>query len=219
MKTFYVYIYYTPDKIPIYVGKGTGNRSNKHLYSNTNVHLNNKIKKLKSENLKPIISIIECLDEKDAFNKEKQLILEIGREDLGLGTLYNHTDGGEGISNPSIESRRKMSLAKLGKSSSKRGIPMSLEQKIKLSKALSGRIITKESRLKMSKTRKGRSHSKQHSNQISMALTGHSVSDETKLKISNAAKNQFSKILVCPICNHHGKGPQMYQRHFKNCKY
>lgn len=43
--------------------------------------------------------------------------------------------------------------------------------------------------------------------------------DEVKKKISAGAKKQFSTPLICPNCGHTGKGPWMYQKHFKNCKY
>ena len=42
--------------------------------------------------------------------------------------------------------------------------------------------------------------------------------DEVKEKLRKAAKAQFSKPLVCPHCKTEGKGPWMYQKHFKNCK-
>ena len=42
--------------------------------------------------------------------------------------------------------------------------------------------------------------------------------DEVREKIRQAAKVQFSTPLVCPNCSFEGRGPWMYQRHFKNCK-
>jgi len=46
-------------------------------------------------------------DEKAALARERELIALLGRHDLGLGPLTNQTDGGEGTSNPSEESRQK----------------------------------------------------------------------------------------------------------------
>jgi hypothetical protein len=43
----------------------------------------------------------------DALARERTLIKLFGRHDLGLGPLTNQTDGGEGASNPSEESRER----------------------------------------------------------------------------------------------------------------
>jgi predicted XRE-type DNA-binding protein len=60
--------------------------------------------------------IQEFPSEADALAAEMFLIAYYGRKDLGTGCLRNRTDGGEGISNPSTETRRKLSLLHLGKS-------------------------------------------------------------------------------------------------------
>lgn len=46
-------------------------------------------------------------DETAALARERALIAEIGRHDLRRGPLTNQTDGGEGTSNPSEESRQR----------------------------------------------------------------------------------------------------------------
>jgi len=113
---FYVYVYLDPRKKsnykygefefdfePFYVGKGSGFRDKCHLNEyNLNFissYKNNKIKKILSENLSPIIiRVKKNLLENDAFNLEVELIRLIGRNDLGLGPLTNLTNGGDGIS-------------------------------------------------------------------------------------------------------------------------
>jgi hypothetical protein len=51
----------------------------------------------------------------DACELEKTYIKQYGRKDLGLGLLVNMTDGGDGISNISDETKKKMSNKKIDK--------------------------------------------------------------------------------------------------------
>ena len=118
---FYVYIYLDPRKPgkyyypgvnttflyePFYVGKGSKYRLNKHLNSVQagskyvfNSFKVGKIKHILNEGLQPYIIILyNNLLEKDAFNLEKETIINIGRNDLRKGPLCNFTNGGEGSS-------------------------------------------------------------------------------------------------------------------------
>lgn len=61
-----------------------------------------------------VIVIHKDLSWEDVCKLEKQYIKQIGRRDLRLGSLVNHTDGGDGIINLSAAIRKKMSLKKLG---------------------------------------------------------------------------------------------------------
>lgn len=94
---FYTYAYLRKsDGTPYYVGKGCGKR----VYdSSHNV-------KVPDDNDR-IIFLKQNLTEEEAFNHEKYMIAVLGRKDLGTGILRNMSDGGEGHSNPSPESRRK----------------------------------------------------------------------------------------------------------------
>ena len=65
--------------------------------------------------------LFEKLSWEEACIKEKSLILEYGRRDLGLGTLVNLTDGGDGKCNLAQESRDKISKANKGKISAFKG--------------------------------------------------------------------------------------------------
>jgi hypothetical protein len=99
MKKYYTYELIDPrnDKV-FYVGKGKHKRMYYH-YSTVkngnnlyNGKLNNKLKKLIKENLKPIYKkVFETDIEQEAFNKEIELIKFYGRE-----TLCNLTEGGTG---------------------------------------------------------------------------------------------------------------------------
>jgi len=180
MNNFYVYIYLDPRKPgiyryrdfefdfePFYVGKGKSSRwkIENHIDKNDNSKwLTNKINKIGIKNI-IVKKIYTLLEELTAFNLEKELISSIGRKDLKLGPLINFTDGGEGGSNPSQETREKRSLS------------------------LKGRLITKESIIKMVATRKANgSYKKSLENREKLRIAGYKriQSEETKRKISKA---------------------------------
>ena len=75
------------------------------------------------------------MTEEDAFKLEKHLIKSIGRRDLGLGTLVNMTDGGEGLINCSEITKDKLR------------IPFSQERRTNISKAKKGKSVTKEMKI------------------------------------------------------------------------
>ena len=86
---------------PYYIGKGKKGRA-------YNYHRRTPVPKDKSN----IIILKENLSEEDAFAHEKEMIKFYGRKDLGTGILMNWTDGGEGPSNPSPETRKRMMESK-----------------------------------------------------------------------------------------------------------
>jgi hypothetical protein len=94
---FYVYAYLRKDKTPYYVGKGKEGRA----YSKDRV-----IKPPKDKSR--IVFLRKGLTEDKAFEWERFYIKHYGRIDTGTGILHNLTDGGEGNSNPSEETREKM---------------------------------------------------------------------------------------------------------------
>jgi len=105
VKEYYTYQYLRLDRSPYYVGKGVGNRawhSHKHHRPPKDV---NRI-------------LIQCWsDEATALAYERYLIDFWGRRDLGTGILNNHSDGGEGLSNPSDATRKKLTMSHLGNNS------------------------------------------------------------------------------------------------------
>lgn len=111
-KPHYVYVLCKPDNGPFYVGKGVGSRVLQHeAEARTTRRLSHKLNVIRSLHRNGQ-SVIYRLDsffdlEADALARERALIREIGRHDLGLGPLTNQTDGGEGVSNPSEESRER----------------------------------------------------------------------------------------------------------------
>jgi uncharacterized protein len=111
-KPFYVYVLHNPDGAPFYVGKGVAERILQHEAEARNTrrltHKLNVIRMLHRKSL-PVHYRFDGFfdDELAALARERHLIQTIGRHDLKLGPLTNQTDGGEGTSNPSEESRQK----------------------------------------------------------------------------------------------------------------
>ena len=104
---FYVYLYLDPVNFDtFYVGKGTGQRWKLCTHRpEHNKWLARKINKIGAENI--LIKMINCKSEEHAFQLEKEIIQQFGRRDLGLGTLLNMTDGGEGLSGAIWTDERK----------------------------------------------------------------------------------------------------------------
>ena len=89
---YYIYIHYTPDNIPFYVGKGIKNRClHKHSRS---YWWNNIVNKYGY-----YIKIQEInLNEDECLQREIYWIKYFGRKQYQEGTLINLTNGGEGVS-------------------------------------------------------------------------------------------------------------------------
>lgn len=172
--TYYVYVYFDPSKDlePFYVGKGKGNRSHGHLTRVDTHPFTHRIQKMARQGVIPIIERYEGLSEEAALSLEVALIAEIGRKDLGKGTLLNLTDGGEGSSGliHTKESKEKISKASKARPSNRKGKKLSEETKAKLAKAATGKRHTEESKKKMSENREYKGHSAEVRERISQTL-------------------------------------------------
>jgi hypothetical protein len=171
MNDFYTYAYLRKNRTPYYVGKGTENR----IYST-----NRRVKPPKDKSR--IIFLKQNLTEQEAFIHERYMIGVFGRIDLGTGILRNLTDGGEGVSNPSEETRRKMSEAHKNPSE---------ETRRKMSESHTGKTLSEETRKKLSEAKKNSSEETRR--KYSEAQKGKTRSEETRRKMSEAKKNPSEK--------------------------
>jgi len=207
-RNFYVYLYVSPMKKgkycyqnisflfePIYIGKGQNERYLEHikyLKKHTNDHFKKKINRLLKEGFSKqdienhILIYKDNLTEQEAFDLEAKLIKEIGRSDLKLGPLTNHTNGGDGVSGYIFKSedRRKISDSKIGKKRSE-------ETKRKISESLMEHVVSEETKNKMRKERSEESKNRMKRNHADFSSEKHPnfgkhLSDETKRKISDS---------------------------------
>lgn len=108
---YYVYVLHRPCGTPFYVGKGTGDRVLCHErdanQTTLRSHKLNTIRALYASGASVGYTIETLASEAEALARERELILQFGRHDLGTGPLTNMTDGGEGPANFSEETRQR----------------------------------------------------------------------------------------------------------------
>jgi group I intron endonuclease len=157
-------MYLNQGNVPFYIGKGKGDRYriSWHLHGKQ-LFLQNKIRKIGIDNIK-IKFLHKNLMEEQAFYLEEYYIFGYGRRDLGLGSLCNLTNGGEGPSGYifSKETCQKISEALRGNQNTK-GKKHSEETRRKISKANSGKnhpmygkYISDEHKQKLRESRTGK---------------------------------------------------------------
>ena len=152
-----MYLYEDENGVPIYAGRGRGERMQGHLRIARNRKkphpFYNKLKKMFRNELTPYFyKVKQNLTVEEANQFEIELIKKIGRKDLGKGSLLNLSDGGEGLLN------------------------MSEKHKDTIRKTHTGKINSPETIQKMSDSKKGIHPTEQHKENIRKALLGKKLS-------------------------------------------
>jgi hypothetical protein len=168
MSKFYVYGHFLPKTdIPFYIGKGKGRRAY-HKYDRS-AFWHNVVNKNGGYEVR---ILIENLSAQEALDKERELISEYGRRDIGTGILVNQTDGGDGVVGHSMEVRHKISVTH------------------------KGNVLTEEHRNKISAANKGRMLTSETKNKIRMSLTGKKRPQHVIDKMRKSLHNTGGKPII-----------------------
>ena len=165
---FYTYTYFI-DGVPEYVGKGRGHRWASHMTDKESSywlsHLRSSIQKLKTIK----VAFVFVADDESAMTEERGLIALYGRRNLGTGTLYNLTAGGEGAAGcvRSPETRARIAAGQIGrpKTLGFTGRKVSDEHRAKISAATTGKKrapFTDEHKANMAAARRGNQNARKH---------------------------------------------------------
>lgn len=181
-KEFYTYVMVDPRTDTIfYVGKGKGDRMKRHLSEakggyHQNKKLANKINNILKANLEvEFIKILETDIEEEAFNKEVELIAEIG-----LSNLCNLTEGGEG---PKLTEEIKEKISNSLKASEVFQKAVREESRCeKISKALKGKPKPEGFSEKLREANLGKKHTEETKKKLSEHFKGLKITDEVRLE-------------------------------------
>jgi len=147
---------------PFYIGKGTANRLNHHVYArNREISFkNNKIKKIFLKGLTPIaLKVKDKLTENEALNFEAKLVDLIGLKIENKGPLTNINPGGLKVPLRTWSEEQKKEMSQI------------------ISKLLKGRLLTQEWKNKIKENN-------------AKYWSGKHLSEETKEKLRNKHKLQ-----------------------------
>lgn len=181
-KARYVYLLSHPDGQPFYVGVGTWRRI---LVHERPPHLN--APNTKARTIRQIIdaggsvkyAIAGWFEQwLEAAEEERRLITLHGREDLGLGSLKNRTNGGQGTAGIKWHASTKRADAAKRAGEKQRGRKHTEEHRARIAAGTSGHIVSPETIDKMSKALKGRRLSAEHREKLSRAKQGRKPSEQ-----------------------------------------
>lgn len=179
----YLYKHIRLDKNEVfYVGIGTIQKNSSYKRAFSVFGRSSYWKRITSKTDYKVEIILESNNFEFIKQKEIEFIKLYGRKDLGLGTLCNLTDGGEGATNVIIkeETRNKISKANKGKKRTQ-------EQKLRLSECRKG--------IKLSEEHKSKLFSEIHRKNLSIAAKGKSNMKGKKHKKSWLEKVSKQRII------------------------
>jgi len=203
----FVYIWRDRKRKMFYIGSHLGSLDDGYIGSNK--RLKAAYKKRPNDFKRRILNYTTTNNKNTLFLIEQYWLDFIDFEKLGIHyyNLKNIASGGCG--KHTEESRKNISLSKIGKPAPNRGISMKKEQKEKLSKSRTGCKIknprTKKYREEISKRQLGKKR-KPHT-------------EETKQLMSHKQKGKDRPKINCPYCLMVGEISNMKRWHFNNCKH
>ena len=221
MNTAYVYTLTDPrNGMPFYVGKGHGKRCEAHLdeakyYTKRKSKKLNKIRKLMSLGMKPIITKVEeNVSDAQAIDFECFLIAEM--RDIGI-PLTNMTDGGDGAQGYKHTEEHKKYVTQLFKG---RIVSEETKQKMRKPKSEQGRANIAKARL--TTTYRPSQETKQKTSEALLGraspMKGRKQSEEAKAKMSAWRKGRTKPKVECVHCNQLVAVNTAKRWHFDNCK-
>lgn len=137
----------------------------------------------------------------EACSIEKYLISFYGRRDLGLGSLVNQTNGGDGLVNPSKEVKLSIGKAHKNKKLSQDHIDALKIKNSGVNNPFYGKKHTPETILKIkdanlgdrnNRSMLGRKHSEESKTKMSDRKKGKRLTENTKIKMSQSRKGKVS---------------------------
>lgn len=199
-------------------------------YIGSGLYLKKAIKKHGKNNF--CMGIIDFYSREEILEKEKYWI---NFYNTLVPNGYNLTEGGDGRLGyiPSIETRKKLSLAQKGKKASlqarqnmsngsnRKGYDNYASWLRRFGKEEADNLM-KLYKEKLSMTGKGKKHHyKPETKPTNKHNIGVPLTEEHRLNISLGGKGKKHKmtLVICPHCQKEGKGGNMTRYHFEKCKY
>lgn len=221
MHNAYVYTLTDPrNGMPFYVGKGHGKRCEFHIdeakyYTKRKSLKLNKIRKLLSLGMKPVITKVEQnVSDAQALDFECLLIEEM--RSVGI-PLTNMTDGGDGAKGYKHTQEHLEYVSKLFKG---RIVSEETKQKMRKPKSEEGRANIAKARL--TTTYRPSEETKRKTSEALLGrvspMKGKTQSDEARAKMSAFHKGKQKPKVECPNCQKSVAVNTSKRWHFDNCK-